>query len=737
MSPMITAARVVLVSVVALVGSVLMAGEVALSPIVYTGAPGSQIQPAAASDGTNFLVAWRDFRDPSDPAIYVARVDSDGRLMDQPTAIRIPDPAGTSPVVAWTGSVYLVAWEGAGRMRFVRIGADGQVLDPAPRNLGNIAASPAGAASGRNRAMIVYMGSSAAHPPSNVHAALFDVDGNVVKADIPIPPASAGIMPKIASNDQNFYVVWRSFDGVQTVVMGAMVSLDGIVGQGRVIAPAASGPMLASNGSDFLVASMDAQQRLRVEHIDRQGTPLSGAVLPYTISPPFTGTDNFIGRDGSGYILAAIDRQQHPVGVVLDGGGAQIGEVALASSNSALPSNGKVTLAAWAQTLVGGDIFARIVGVQSPETLVSAAAAQQTSARIAFGGSCYLAVWLEVRGPDGVELRAGRLSLDGTPLDGEGIQLADHIAAPPQVVFDGQNFVIAWTDGNAIVINQMTTGGILLDGLRGRVEVDGHRGTFALGSNGVESLLVWTETLNPFSFVPFIHAMRIDRDSTFFPSTFIPLPVNDAVELAVAGTRDEWLLSWSDARPLFFPPGLPLPPVLPVLPSSHDILAARLSSTLHLLDAVPLSIATEDLDHRDVAVAAGPADFVVAWDQADRSGQSVHARTVTSAGLMGESRSIAEGTMPSVVRIGDDYIIAWQDQSGLSYSRFAQRSSVLSLAISGDAESHVALATGLDQTLIAVYERLASESVYGDVSRSFAQLLTPTKSQPRKRAVMH
>jgi hypothetical protein len=512
--PVITSTRALIVLLLVLGASKAVAGEIPLSPIVYTGALGFQFGVQGASDGTNFLIVWRDSR----AAIRAARVDPEGRLIDQPTGIRIADPFDSSPVVAWTGRVYLVAWEGAGRMLFVRIDAEGHVLDATPGTLGNLAASPTAAASSRNGAMIVYMGSAAARPSTNVHAALFDVDANVVKTDIPIPRASTGDAPVIASNDGSFYIAWRTVDGGRTVVMGALVSLDGVVGGATVIAATNSGPMLASNGSDFVVAFMDGQpQHLTVRHIDRQGTPLSGTVLPYTTSPRFDGRGNFIGRSGGGYTLAAFDRQQHPIGVVLDGDGAQTGEVPLPSAETVLISNvgslgrtsrGAQHLRADRRQPGDGDAVVRRRGAANVR-------ADRLRRQL-------LVVWLEVRGPDGSELRAGRLSLDGTPLDGEGIQLAENINAAPQVVFDGQNFVVAWSDVNAIVINQMTTGGILLDGLRGRVAVEGNQRPFALGSNGVESLLVWTATLNPFSFVPFIHAMRIARDSTLFPPVFIP-----------------------------------------------------------------------------------------------------------------------------------------------------------------------------------------------------------------------
>jgi hypothetical protein len=240
---------------------------------------------------------------------------------------------------------------------------------------------------------------------------------------------------------------------------------------------------------------------------------------------------------------------------------------------------------------------------------------------------------------------------------------------------------------------------------------------------------VWTASLNPFAFMPIIQAMRITRDATFFPPAFLPLPTKEAVELAVAGNADEWLLSFDDALITIFPNPPPLPR------DRQGIRAVRLSKSLELLDAAPLAVATEDREQRHVAVAAGPAGFLVTWDE--RFGPDVVARTVTLDGFVGEPKSIVQGSLPSTARSGDDFAVAWQDGGNVSYARFDHLPFAIPLAASGDDESNVALCSGPDQTAVAVYERLTSEPVYGNVSRSFARLFTPPAPEPRKRIVPH
>jgi len=64
-----------------------------------------------AFDGTNALVVWQDFRSGTSFDIYAARMDSTGLVLDAagiPLSIAAFDQ--NSPAVAWDGSNYAVAW---------------------------------------------------------------------------------------------------------------------------------------------------------------------------------------------------------------------------------------------------------------------------------------------------------------------------------------------------------------------------------------------------------------------------------------------------------------------------------------------------------------------------------------------------------------------------------------------------------------------------------------------------
>jgi hypothetical protein len=80
-----------------------------LGPVEITDAPRDQVTPAIAAGGANTLVVWRDYRPGSAGDIYGTRV-SDGTVLD-PSGIPImTGPYVVAPRVAFDGTNYLVAW---------------------------------------------------------------------------------------------------------------------------------------------------------------------------------------------------------------------------------------------------------------------------------------------------------------------------------------------------------------------------------------------------------------------------------------------------------------------------------------------------------------------------------------------------------------------------------------------------------------------------------------------------
>jgi len=79
--------------------------------LTVCGAPGLQIYPAAAFDGTNFLVAWQDFRTGKDWDVYAARVSPEGELID-PESFVVASGSGNQiyPAGAGDGKSCWLVW---------------------------------------------------------------------------------------------------------------------------------------------------------------------------------------------------------------------------------------------------------------------------------------------------------------------------------------------------------------------------------------------------------------------------------------------------------------------------------------------------------------------------------------------------------------------------------------------------------------------------------------------------
>src|SRR5262249_41853666 len=120
--------------------------------------------PAAAWNGTDWLVVWEDSRG-SVPNIYGTRIDTTGTVLDT-SGIQMPSQAGGEGEAHVTadGTNWLVVWYsfGSGVLSAARVSPGGVVLDTTPINLGGSGAGgePIGVAYGAGTYAITYYSSS-------------------------------------------------------------------------------------------------------------------------------------------------------------------------------------------------------------------------------------------------------------------------------------------------------------------------------------------------------------------------------------------------------------------------------------------------------------------------------------------------------------------------------------------------------------------------------------------------
>jgi hypothetical protein len=200
-------------------------------------------RPVVASDGTNYLVAWEK---PSG-GIHATRVSKAGTVLDSPALTIAPDgppqPGPITAAVAYGGGSYLVVWTLGRDVVASRVGTDGSVLDPAGVTISRSAdgrAEPAVAFDGTN--YLVTWEDNRNDPWGDIFAARVSPAGTVLDpSGIAIaadssPAGSEQAEPSVAANG-SFLVTWRDDRRLGASASGFDIFATRVNGDGAVLDP--------------------------------------------------------------------------------------------------------------------------------------------------------------------------------------------------------------------------------------------------------------------------------------------------------------------------------------------------------------------------------------------------------------------------------------------------------------------------------------------------------------------
>ncbi|UCF81247.1 MAG: hypothetical protein JSV08_02195, partial [Acidobacteriota bacterium] len=297
-------------------------------------ASGNQSSPSVASNGTDYFVAWRDNRSGTGGDIYGARVASDGTMLD-PMGIPIYTAAGNprNPSAASNGTDYFVAWDNGNNIYGTRVAPDGTVLDPsgiAISTAANDQQYPSVASNGTD--YFVAWHDDRSGTDWDIYGTRVASDGTVLDpTGIAVSTAANDQeYPSVASNGTDYFVVWEDRrNGGGPDIYGARVRasdgllLDGPPDTGGIPVSTASGgqyePSAASNGTDDYVAWEDGRNwgttwsdiygaRLRAsDGLLLDGPPETGGIAVSTAadwqvypSVASNGTDYFVVWEDEG-----------------------------------------------------------------------------------------------------------------------------------------------------------------------------------------------------------------------------------------------------------------------------------------------------------------------------------------------------------------------------------------------------------------------------------------------------
>jgi len=560
--------------------------------VVYGPASSTQEYPAVAFDGTNYLVVWEERRsDPNWGDIWGARVSPSGTVLDT-SGILISTAVNSqwSPAVAFDGINYLVVWQDKRNgnnfdIYGARVNPSGTVLDP---------------------------------------------------SGIPISTAANGQWyPAVAFDGVNYLVVWEDFrsNGIYRDIYGARVSPSGTVldPSGIAISTAASNQELHSvafDGTNYLVVWDDYRSGSNYDIygarvspsgsvLDPSGIPISTAAYDQgSPSVAFDGTNCLVVW--SSYVAGGTQdiygARVSPSGTVLDPSGIPISTAANSQNSPSVAFDGTNYLVVWMSYYISttnADLYGARVSpsgtVLDPSGIaISTAANGQWYPSVAFGGTNYLAVWMDWRNGGSLDIYGARVSPSGTVLDPSGIAISIGINTQyaPSVAFDGTNYLVVWMDSRNdsyydIYGARVDPSGQILDSIIIPISTAVNKQWLpSVAFDGTNYLVVW-EDYRGNGTNPDIYGARVSPSGTVLDPSGIAISAatnwQEYPSVAFDGTN--YLVVWMD-----YPnPSIP----------HYDIYGARVSTDGVVVDS--FAVSTQPGDQIGPKLAHGTQDqiFVV------------------------------------------------------------------------------------------------------------------------------
>ncbi len=738
-------------------------------PIGGSSASGDQFNPTivAAGKGKGFLAVWYDRRGLR-PALYGARIASDGTVLDG-TGIPIATGVGsTQPFVSASDTGYLVTWsvayvdlyQGPG-IYGVRLDAQGQALDTTPltlvANQTNLQ-QPTSAFDGASWlvAWQRYSGGSAGFQIAGLRVprtgAVLDAAPLVISA-APEPQ----YQPLVTFDGNNQLVTWRSY----SAIYGRKFGKDGKPVTDRLLLANAPGFSLYN----FSVA-FDGNQHLLVwsdyvngNHIFARRIAISGAPIDLGNLTVSTGPQNDdrprAAWDGISYVITYSRGGQLAAQRMSAGGGLidVAGTIVNSTGNYydyALASDGIGTIAVsrtFGTGLAGADVSGVVIGrppiPNATAFTVSKAANSETEPSSAWDGASHFIVWLDTR--DGrPAIYGASVGVNGQPAP------ATKVVSDPRFPNDLTRPRIA-SDGS---------GGYLVvfyayDQLTGRRGIRGLRidaagspdatGVFdiyvpALPSNeyaqepdvafdGTNFLIVWQDQANDGTSQTSIAGVRLPKTGTTVVDkepirVTTANPVDARTVPSVAFDGQSYFVAWITSRAT----------ATGGIQVSH-VYGSRVSKQGAVLDGEQ-AVCNAFLLQRAPFVAGDTKNggFMVVWEDyrtalesADVYGARISAQGQNLDGASGMKIAVGphDESRPRVAGSGDgtNWVVAWRDlRSKTNYDLYASWISVAGknhdpegLVVSaepGDEDSPW-LSASKDGKLIVSYQRLDPRTGYG------------------------
>ncbi|GEM_PF-2113036 len=598
---------------------------------IVSNAANSQSAPAVTTVGTNYLVAWHDFRSGVNLDVYAARVSTAGTVLDT-AGIAVSTAANNQWNVsaAGTGDTALITWEDSRNgtdddVFAARISTSGTVLDA------NGLPVVQEANQQRRPAIEVLNGDFYVTWQDNRAASGFDLYGATLQtSDGAVSPVGGSLIsdaandqrfPTAASNGNQLLVVWEDIrNGIDTDIYGSRVeTVGGIIDASGLIistvATAQESPAIASNGTVHLVVWRDFRN-----------DPL--------------GDIYGVRVDGSGNVL------DDPALAICTAGNYQM--------LPRIASSGSDFLVVWQDFRNGihDDIYGCRVAndgtIIDPNGIrISSALGAQRVPDVAGSTNGWLAVWQDRRTSSSDDVYGTRVLPDGTVQDGNGlgigVQLIDQTA--PSVAGLNGNFFVVWQDNRIIETNRVygntvsasgqigTNGGFQLS------TKSGHQSAPFIAASTNQFLAVWQHQTNGSSLD--IVGTRVSSAGVVQDSAGITIngSLGDQQLPSVTAKGQDFIVAWEDKRN----------------PGSTNIFTSRLSANGSALDPTGVLSSPTGRNQTLPVISNVGSDYLLAYQTRDSgSVRRIRAVQLFSAAVPvislspGSVQFIAEGTAVAI-----------------------------------------------------------------------------------------
>ncbi len=663
--------------------------------LIYTSALGAQRYPSVAIDGTNYFVVWEDTRAGSYD-IYGARVSSSGEILDS-AGILISGAPGFQlfPSVAFDGTNYFVVWEdyrnGEGDIYGARVTPQGTVIDTAGIPISTAPETqgfPSIIFDGRSYFVVWHDFRSGSY--YDIYGARISPSGLIYDtAGIPIATDSTyQVYPSVSFDETNYFIVWHEYNASSGYdIYGARVSKSGnlIDSTGIPISTEPYNQYFPSVAFDlydsigYLVVWTDYRSstdgdiygaRITVDGVvlDTSGIPISTALNTQEIPRvTFGGSEYFVvwgdKRNGSdGDIYGARIKTS---GTVIDTQGIPI---LIASENQSFPSllfDGTNYFVVWEdQRGIGLNIY----GTQVSETgivldtsgiLISMSGAPQGNPCGAFDGTNYFVVWEDYRNEKDLDIYGSFVTPSGDIIDTVEIAISTFPNDQdfPDIVYDGVNYFVVWEDLRTgvnynIYGARVTPSGKVLDTLGISISsATSHQALPSVDFDGTNYFVVWQDYRNGSDWD--IYGARVTTSGNVIDIAGISISADTLSEYnpSIAFDGVNYFVVWVCA-----------------VTGGTDIYGARVTPAGEVLDTAGIPISTEIFNQFHPSVVFDGTNYFVVWEDYRNAGDAdIYGARVTPAGEVPDTAGIPISTAPgdqeypTVAFDGTNYIVVWED----------------------------------------------------------------------------